>query len=275
MLHPKIKEYSGIVKEKGYAWGSQFYRLGTGIEVTTNRFLFLFFSWFSLLLFFTFFILAEKNPFNLLVPFNVFQLPNYDHRSHFKIFISDGGDLQAPITRLVLANENKSEFIYQLIEEVGAPPYFLPEENKENAEIVFTPKKLLPLQYSLTNIWFREKEKTIILDWNETSLEQVMNQYRLARSGQGSTLVDSEEEQNQVVDAVTYYSGPEVGPKESEELVRAKKLQALAATFKAIDATILSNFSEITTIQHKLNGESREFPGLSNYSLSENKKTSN
>ncbi len=274
MLHPKIKEYSEIAKEKGYAWGSQFYRLGTGIEVTTNRFLFLFFSWFSLLLFFTFFILAEKNPFNLLVPFNVFQLPNYDHRSNFKVFISDGTDLQAPIARLVLANENKSEFIYQLIEEVGAPPYFLPEENKENAEIVFTPKKLLPLQYSLTNIWFREKEKAIILDWNETSLEQVMNQYRLAKSGQGSALVD-EEEQNQAVDTITYYSGPELGPKESEESVRAKKLKALAATFKAIDATILANFPEFKTIQHKLNGVSKEFPGLLNYSLLEDKKSSN
>ncbi|TGN20174.1 LIC_10740 family protein [Leptospira idonii] len=267
MLHPKIKEYSAVVKEKAEVYGSQFYRIGTGKDKTTPEFIFLFFSWFSLLLFFTFFILAEKNPFNLLVPFNVFQLPSHDPRSYYKVTISDGAEQEIAVNRKILADENPSSFVYQLVKEVGSPPYFLPEENPEIQGIVFVPKKLLDLHYSLKNVWFRSEGKVLILDWNEEMLESVMNVYRLPRLSVSS--LESEDDANAPEDTITYYSGGESsGPKESEEVTRQRKLTALGVSFRAIDSTLFANFPELKTIQHKLNGETREYPGLAGYDFS-------
>ncbi len=264
MLHPKIKEYADLTKNKFHFWKTKFYNIGTEREKTSREFQFMFLSWFFLLLFFTFFILAEKNPFGLLVPFQVFQLPSIDKRTEVKVFISDGGDNQIPVNRKILQNEDKDLFVYQLIAEVGSPPYFSVEESASMKDKLFNPKKLLDLQFALKKIWIRNNSKTMILDWNESMLQTVMSEYRLPQVIRSGDEVE-EENTNAIVpvDTITYYSGGEVGQKESEDVIRIRRTNALAATLRAIEATLLENFPEVDLIEHKLDGTGKSFPGLS------------
>jgi hypothetical protein len=269
MQSPKIKEYSDFAREKISFWKTRFYNIGTEKERSSREFQFLFLSWFSLLIFFTFFILAEKNPFNLLVPFNVFQWPQIDHRKDVKVFISDGNENQIPVNRKVLVSENTDQFIYQLIGEIGSPPYFSVEESASLKDKLFNPKKLLDLQFSLKKIWIRDEGKSMILDWNESMLVTVMNEYRLPQVIAGEE-VEEDPVLNAPVDTITYYSGGEINLKEGEEVTRERRLKALTATFKAIDATIFLNFPNVKSIEHRLDGSSKDMPGL-DYKLIETK----
>ncbi len=262
MLHPKIKEYSLIAKDNINFWRTKFYNIGTEREKSSREFQFLFLSWFSLLLFFTFFILTEKNPFNLLVPFNVFQWPSIDHREEVKIFISDGGENQIPVNRKLLRNDDSIQFTYQLIGQVGAPPYFSVEESAATKDKLFNPKKLLDLQFALKKIWVRDNGKMMILDWNESMLESVMNEYRLPQIIRSGNEVEEEPSANAPVDTTTYYSGGDIGQKESEVVTRTRRTNALNATIRAIDATIYLNFPEVKSIEHRLDGRVKNFPGL-------------
>lgn len=271
MPHPKIKEYSKATKEKLSFWKTRFYNIGTEREKSSREFQFLFLSWFSLLLFFTFFILAEKNPFNLLVPFNVFQWPRLDSREEVKIVISDGSAQQISVSRKILIAEEKDLFIYQLVDEVGAPPYFSVKESSSKTDTLFQPKKLLNLQFALKKVWIRKEGSELILDWNTTMLESVMNDYRLPRLIQTESNFEEEAQANAPVDTITYYSGGEVSKTEGEEVTRARRLKALALTFKAVEATLFLNFPNLKTIEHRLDGFQKSFEGLE-YSLGDIKQ---
>ncbi|MDZ4725744.1 MAG: hypothetical protein SH817_06285 [Leptospira sp.] len=262
MLHPKIKEYSTLTKSKINTWIKRFYNIGTEKEKTSREFQFLFLSWFFLLLFFTFFILAEKNPFNLLVPFNVFQVPHNDSRDEIKIFISDGDKNQIPVIRKLLVSEDKDIFINQLISEVGSPPYFSVEESASLKDKIFSPKKLLDLHDSIKSIWFRENNTKLILDWNYGQLESVMSGYRLPQNRASSLELEEDSQTSAPIDTITYYSGGETLKREDESVTQSRRLKALSATFKAIDATLFLNFPELKIIEHHLDGNRKPILGL-------------
>ncbi|TGK48705.1 LIC_10740 family protein [Leptospira bouyouniensis] len=234
----------------------QFYKIGTGETKLTRDFIFLFASWFSLLLFFSFFILAEQNPFRLLLPFQLYSYPSLDHREPIIIYISNGEGEQIPIHRKVLKREEAVDLIYQIVGEVGAPPYFDSVEALAKDGKLFSPKKLLDVRFALKQSWFMGKNEKLVMDWNVNRLESIMEKYRLPRTKSEGENLDSEEENpNAPVDTITYYTGgSETGPKESEEVLNKRRIQAMEQTLRALNATLFENFKEIQSIEHKFSG---------------------
>ncbi|TGM03863.1 LIC_10740 family protein [Leptospira jelokensis] len=234
----------------------RFYKIGTGETKLTRDFIFLFGSWFSLLLFFSFFILAEQNPFRLLVPFQLYSYPSLDHREPIVIYISNGEGEQIPIHRKVLKREENGALVYQIVGEVGAPPYFDSVEALGKDGKLFSPKKLLDIRFALVQSWFIDKNQKLVLDWNVSKLESIMEKYRLPRTKQEGETFDSEEENpNAPVDTITYYTGgTDTGPKESEEVLNKRRIQAMDQTLRALNASLFENFKDIKTIEHKFSG---------------------
>ncbi|TGM60791.1 LIC_10740 family protein [Leptospira vanthielii] len=235
----------------------RFYKIGTGETKLTRDFIFLFASWFSLLIFFSFFILAEQNPFRLLVPFQLYSYPSLDHREPVVIYISNGEGEQIPIHRKVLKQEETSAFIYQLVGEVGSPPYFDSVEALAKDGKLFSPKKLLDIRFALKQTWIVEKGDKLIIDWNVSILQDVMEKYRLPRTKSDEADADAEEENpNAPVDTITYYTGgTETGPKEPEEVLNKRRILAMEATIRALNASLFENFKNLSTIEHKFSGE--------------------
>ncbi|TGK92107.1 hypothetical protein EHQ30_18180 [Leptospira brenneri] len=252
----KIKEQLRPLAETIKTLIIRFYKIGTGETKLTRDFIFLFASWFSLLIFFSFFILAEQNPFRLLVPFQLYSYPSLDHREPVVIYISNGEGEQIPIHRKVLKQEETGAFIYQLVGEVGSPPYFDSVEALAKDGKIFSPKKLLDIRFALKQSWFVEKDTKLIIDWNLPILQDVMEKYRLPRT-KTDELADSEEENpNAPVDTITYYTaGTDTGPKESEEVVNKRRILAMESTIRALNASLFENFKDLKSIEHKFSGE--------------------
>ncbi|TGM82552.1 LIC_10740 family protein [Leptospira levettii] len=235
----------------------RFYKIGTGETKLTRDFIFLFGSWFSLLLIFSFFILAEQNPFRLLVPFQLYSYPSFDHREPIIIYISNGEGEQIPIHRKVLKQEEPTALIYQIVGEVGAPPYFDSVEALAKDGKLFSPKKLLDIRFAIKQSWFLNQNQKLVIDWNTNRLESIMEKYRLPRTKSEDDSADADEENsNAPVDTITYYTGgTETGPKESEEVLNKRRIQAMDLTLRALNASLFENFKEIKTIEHKFSGE--------------------
>ncbi|PJZ45614.1 LIC_10740 family protein [Leptospira brenneri] len=252
----KIKEQLRPLAETIKTLIIRFYKIGTGETKLTRDFIFLFASWFSLLIFFSFFILAEQNPFRLLVPFQLYSYPSLDHREPVVIYISNGEGEQIPIHRKILKQEETGAFIYQLVGEVGSPPYFDSVEALAKDGKIFSPKKLLDIRFALKQSWFVEKDTKLIIDWNLPILQDVMEKYRLPRT-KTDELADSEEENpNAPVDTITYYTaGTDTGPKESEEVVNKRRILAMESTIRALNASLFENFKDLKSIEHKFSGE--------------------
>ncbi|GBF49631.1 hypothetical protein LPTSP4_11470 [Leptospira ryugenii] len=264
MLKQKIREQGKKIKEAFIYWRDRLYLIGTEKEKTSREFRFLFLSWAFFLLFFTFFILAEKNPFNLLVPFNVFQIPRFDQRDEVQIYVSDGEDLQIPVKRKLLVHEDSRERIFQFINEVAAPPYFSNKEKVNDNDTLVNPKKLLNLHDSLTQVWFLENESRLVLDWNAKQLESVLMSFRLPRSYALGNENEEENQENTPVDAISYYTGPENFVTEEESVTRKRRLSALSATLKAIEATLFRNHPNLKVIEHRLDGRSQTIDQIPN-----------
>ncbi|TGL45942.1 LIC_10740 family protein [Leptospira perdikensis] len=253
----KIKEYLRSLKEIIRVLIFRFYKIGTGETKLTRDFIFLFASWFSLLIFFSFFILAEQNPFRLLVPFQLYSYPSLDHRESVVIYISNGEGEQIPIHRKVLKQDETGAFIYQLVGEVGSPPYFDSVEALAKDGKLFSPKKLLDIRFALKQTWFVEKGSKLVVDWNVSILQDVMEKYRLPRTKSDEADADAEEENtNAPVDTITYYTGgTETGPKESEEVLNKRRILAMESTIRALNASLFENFADLKSIEHKFSGE--------------------
>lgn len=253
----KIKEYLRSQKEILKVLIIRFYKIGTGETKLTRDFIFLFASWFSLLIFFSFFILAEQNPFRLLLPFQLYSYPSLDHREPVVIYISNGEGEQIPIHRKVLKQEETEAFIYQLVGEVGSPPYFDSVEALAKDGKLFSPKKLLDIRFALKQTWFVEKGNKLVVDWNVSILQDVMEKYRLPRTKSDEADADAEDENaNTPVDTITYYTGgTETGPKEPEEVLNKRRIQAMESTLRALNASLFENFKDLKTIEHQFSGE--------------------
>lgn len=236
-------------------WANQFYKLAVGENQITPKFLFQFFSWFCLLLFFSFFMLAEQNPFRLLIPFEIYSFPSYDRRSLVTVYISNGEGESLAVSRKLLIEDDKKDFLYQLVGEISEPPYFdLSKEGKEKAGI-FSPKKQLDIRFALRQVWFREGSKTLVFDWNVARLESVMEAYRLPKI-QTSTGDGDEETTNSPTDTDTYYSGGnEITQLESDDVLHMRRLAALQSTFAVLNQTILANMHPYNRIEHRFTGE--------------------
>lgn len=252
----KIKELINTYWEFLKTVSLRFYKIGTGETKLTRDFIFLFGSWFSLLLFFSFFILAEQNPFRLLVPFQLYSYPSLDHREPIVIYISNGEGEQIPIHRKVLKQEENSALVYQIVGEVGAPPYFDSVEALAKDGKLFSPKKLLDIRFALKQSWFINKNQKLVIDWNTSKLESIMEKYRLPRTKQEGESLDSDDENpNAPVDTITYYTGgTDTGPKESEEVLNKRRIQAMDQALQALNASLFENFKDIKTIEHKFSG---------------------
>ncbi|TGL17068.1 hypothetical protein EHQ46_17735 [Leptospira yanagawae] len=252
----KIKELINTYWEFLKTVSLRFYKIGTGETKLTRDFIFLFGSWFSLLLFFSFFILAEQNPFRLLVPFQLYSYPSLDHREPIVIYISNGEGEQIPIHRKVLKQEENGALVYQIVGEVGAPPYFDSVEALAKDGKLFSPKKLLDIRFALIQSWFINKNQKLVIDWNTSKLESIMEKYRLPRTKQEGESLDSDDENpNAPVDTITYYTGgTDTGPKESEEVLNKRRIQAMDQTLQALNASLFENFKDIKTIEHKFSG---------------------
>ncbi|MDF3819203.1 hypothetical protein P3G55_04800 [Leptospira sp. 96542] len=253
----KIKEYSKQLAEIIRVWVVEFYKIATGETKLTRDFLFLFFSWFGLLIFFSFFMLAEQNPFRLFIPFQVYTLPSLDHREPVTVFISNGEGEEFPIKRKVLKMEGDREFVYQLVGEVGSPPYFEMSESNAQDTKLFSPKKLLDIRFALKQVWFLESNTRLVLDWNVETIELVMEKYRLPKlNGLDSDSETEDDNASTPVDTITYYSGnAEMTPRESEEVVTKRRFAALNSTLRALNETLFENFPNLKRIEHKLSGE--------------------
>ncbi|MCW7490500.1 LIC_10740 family protein [Leptospira meyeri] len=252
----KIKESLRSLKEIIKDLIIRFYKIGTGETKLTRDFIFLFASWFSLLIFFSFFILAEQNPFRLLVPFQLYSYPSFDHREPIVVYISNGEGEQIPIHRKVLKREEPGDFIYQIVGEVGSPPYFDSVEALAKDGKLFSPKKLLDIRFALKQSWFLNQGNKLVIDWNVQILQDVMEKYRLPRTKSEETNDSEEENPNAPVDTITYYSaGTETGPKESEEVVNKRRILAMESTIRALNATLFENFKDLKTIEHQFSGE--------------------
>ncbi|XDD41619.1 hypothetical protein AB3N58_09875 [Leptospira sp. WS60.C2] len=252
----KIKEILKSYWEFLKTVSIRFYKIGTGETKLTRDFIFLFGSWFSLLLFFSFFILAEQNPFRLLVPFQLYSYPSLDHREPIVIYISNGEGEQIPIQRKVLKREDRADLVYQIIGEVGAPPYFDSVEALAKDGKLFSPKKLLDIRFALKQSWFLEKNGTLVIDWNTSILESIMEKYRLPHTKREEDNADPEEENpNAPVDTITYYTGgTESVPKESEEVLNKRRIQAMDQTLRALNASLFENFKDVKEIEHRFSG---------------------
>lgn len=254
----KIKEILKKYWEFLKTVSRRFYKIGTGETKLTRDFIFLFGSWFSLLLFFSFFILAEQNPFRLLVPFQLYSYPSFDHREPIVIYISNGEGEQIPIHRKVLKQNESGALVYQIVGEVGAPPYFDSVEALAKDGKLFSPKKLLDIRFALKQSWFLDKNQKLVIDWNTSKLEAIMEKYRLPRTKSEGEAADSEEENpNAPVDTITYYTGgTDTGPKESEEVLNKRRIQAMDQTLRALNASLFENFKEVKSIEHQFSGNS-------------------
>ncbi|MCW7493053.1 hypothetical protein ND861_11585 [Leptospira sp. 2 VSF19] len=252
----KIKDYLLSLSQTIKLLIIRFYKIGTGETKLTRDFIFLFASWFSLLIFFSFFILAEQNPFRLLVPFQLYSYPSFDHREPIVIYISNGEGEQIPIHRKVLKREEPGDFIYQIVGEVGSPPYFDSVEALAKDGKLFSPKKLLDIRFALKQSWFLEKESKLVIDWNVQILQDVMEKYRLPRTKSEETNDSEEENPNAPVDTITYYTaGSDSGPKESEEVVNKRRILAMDSTIRALNASLFENFINLKSIEHQFSGE--------------------
>lgn len=231
----------------------KFYGIATGTqEHNPRRFLFTYFSWMMGLLFLSFSFLAEKNPFQLLLPMQVFALPIVDDRSEGVVYVSDGESEIYPTRRKVFLRGNMQDDIRELIEEVGRPPHFS-QDWKEGDRFQGSKLKKLPnLSQALVSVWILDEGKRVVLDFSSKEIERAMAKYRFAKSKmeEGEEDVEAGEE-----DIESYYSAPAnyIDAKTMRE-IEEKKVIVLRLGLKASLQTIRENFPSVDQVEYRLDG---------------------
>ncbi|MCC5813359.1 MAG: hypothetical protein JJT78_01265 [Leptospira sp.] len=243
-----VKEKTETIKKKC----GEFYSLAMGeTRDNSRRFLFIYLSWMVFLLFLSFSFLAEKNPFSLLLPFQIFELPLDDPRQERKVYVSDGEENVYSSTRLVFVTGDIISDIRELVEEIGRPPHFSkPAEEGDNffgAKL----KKLPNLSISLVTIWERKEKKTIILDFSSQEIIRELAKYRFAKKS-----IEEDEDEDIDLDIENYYSPPQnfIDSKTLAEMDKKKTL-ILGLTLNAIRRTILENNPDYEKVHFHLDGK--------------------
>lgn len=210
----------------------------------SKRVLFLTYSWITVLLFLTGFILSGKNPLKLLVPFTLYDLPNFDPRKEVVIFGSDGEGEVFPVKRKVLlTGEDFRHDLITLVGETGEASYFDP--SVPNASAQFRNLKKLPnLQDSVIAVWRRGD--LLLLDLRQSTLEGLLADMKFR---------------------IDYTYASQMTEEQKSAEIDRKKAVLLSSSFIAVEKTIFENYPDIQRIEYRLGGELADLPGLT-YSLS-------
>jgi hypothetical protein len=255
MFWQKIKLYLKNVNVFLKELFSKIFSEATG-ETKSNQFRFFFLSTSLAILFFIIFILVGKNPFNLLVPFSVYDLPSPDRRTTVTLYVSDGKSNLLKSKRKVLLADEITKNLNIIIGELSQPPY---EDVIETTEENVFPKKLPDLRSPITAMWLINSDKKLILDLNELSIQKELSNIKIKLE---VTEEDQEEKQKREEETVE--------KKKLEEL-QAARLKILNTALSALEKTIFENFKNIETVEFRLNGMSKDIAGLE-YKLTEIKK---
>ena len=139
MLWQKIKSGFKLTIDSGKHLFSKIFSEAIG-ETKNTKFRFFFISTSIMILFFIIFILIGKNPFSLLLPLSVYDLPSIDKRTLVTLYISDGkNNLLKSKRKILLADGNIQKNLQIILGELSKPPY--DDEIESTEENVF-PKKL-------------------------------------------------------------------------------------------------------------------------------------
>ncbi|TGK06633.1 hypothetical protein EHO59_00370 [Leptospira semungkisensis] len=242
----KIKKIWAAILARWEAFYAWIFSLATrpSDSPESKKALFLTYSWIIVLLFLTGFILAGKNPLKLLVPFTLYDLPNFDPRKEAVVFESDGEGQVYPVKRRVLlTGEDFRHDALTLIGETGESNYFDP--SVPNASAQFRNLKKLPnLQDSVISIW--KRGDLLILDLRKSTLENLLSEMKFR---------------------IDYTYASQLSEDQKTAEISRKKLLLLSSAFLAVEKTLFENFPEITRIEYRLGGEVSDLNGLT-YSLS-------
>ncbi|EQA45304.1 hypothetical protein LEP1GSC050_2538 [Leptospira broomii serovar Hurstbridge str. 5399] len=230
--------------EKFYAWIFSLSTLPANSS-ETRRLLFLTYSWILFLLFLTGFVLAGKNPLKLLVPFALYDLPNFDPRKSLIVYGSDGeGEIFTIHRKVLLDGKDFRHDVITLVGEVGEASFFDP--SVPNDAVHFRNLKKLPnLQDSVISIW--KRGDLLILDMRKSTLEDLLSEMKFR---------------------IDYTYASQMSEEEKSREITRRKLALLSSSFLAVERTLFENYPELNRIEYRLGGEQEEIPGL-NYSLTE------
>ncbi|WCL48211.1 LIC_10740 family protein [Leptospira sp. GIMC2001] len=224
-----------------------------------RKFLFLYTMWISFIIFISFSFLVDKNPFRLLIPFQVFALPISDPRVEAVVYVSDGESQTYLSVRKVLKVSNDREDILKLIEEVGRPPYHSKMDSITSDIGSSSLKKLPNLSVALLSSWIIDDGKVLVLDFSSREIEKELSKYRYAKS-RGEEMIDEESE---VEDTESYYSAPAnfIDSKTQRE-IEEKKIKNLNLALSCISQTIKANFPKIQNVMFRIDGKNPTKTGL-------------
>lgn len=234
---------------------SKIFREATG-ETKSNQFRFFFLSSSVAILFFIIFILVGKNPFSLLIPFSVYDLPSPDRRTTVTLYVSDGKTNLLKSKRKVLLASDIRKNLNIIIGELSQPPY---DDVIETTEENVFPKKLPDLRSPISVMWLLDSDKKLILDLNEASIQKELSTIKIKLEVTEENQEDKKNQEDEVIEK-----------KKLEEL-QAARLKILNTALSALEKTIFENFSNIETLEFRVNGLNKDIAGLE-YKLTEVKK---
>lgn len=250
------------VKEFSIKHWTRFYEIAIANQNTNIRkYLMLYFAWIGFLLFVSFSYLVEKNPFSLLVPFNLFALPLHETRTLTKVYVSDGEQNIFPSDRLVYLQDSIKDDIRTLLAEIGRPPYFSNLAQVKDKIASSKLKRLPNLSIALVSIWVQNNGKQIILDFSSREIEREMGKYRFPKSSYD--ISEDGEEQQEQSSIESYYSAPSnfIDEKTLKE-IESKKFTVLGLVIDCIEETLFAQYPNLEKIIFKIDGRSVESQGL-------------
>jgi hypothetical protein len=241
---------------------NKFYNQARSPVILKKYYVFTFFG-FLVVIFYLGLALSKRNPYSLLIPFSFYELDLAlrDSRIPIKIYLTDGkGNLFSAQRKMLLTGEYRKD-ISTLITQLSFPPFYEIEENVSKKGLELNLKKMPNLVLALKSIWLL-KDSTLILDFNEMSVNKEINQLKVVIDKDTYDIV--EEKDNE--------SLSNIQEKEAEDKIQIqkKKMLILSSTFDAIEKTIFENFNEVKIIEFRLDGVTKKFPEL-DYDLSEKK----
>ncbi|MBM9578322.1 N-acetylmuramoyl-L-alanine amidase [Leptospira sp. 201903070] len=232
---------AGVKINLGYLW---LFRTATEDGVS-RRTLFLTYAWIGVILFFTSFILAGHNPFITLVPFSLYEVGNRDPRTEITIYGSDGERQVFPVRRKVLLEEDEfRRKTMTLIGEISESSYFDKAFASGKGEHYKNLKRLPEIQYAVKAIW--KNGNTLILDFRKSTLQEILSGMKFR---------------------IDYtYVQQQMKEEDKQKEIARKKMALLDSTFIALEKTVFENFSDIQSVEYRLDGLPETIPGME-YSL--------
>ncbi|PJZ58979.1 LIC_10740 family protein [Leptospira barantonii] len=226
---------------QGYLW---LFRTATEDGVSRKT-LFLTYAWIGVVLFFTSFILAGNSPFVTLVPFSLYEVGNRDPRTTITIYGSDGERQVFPVQRKVLLEDEEYRHkTMTLIGEISESSYFDKTLESGKGEHYKNLKRLPEIQYAVKAIW--KNGGVLILDFRKSTLQEIL-------SGMKFRIDYTYVQQN-------------MKEEDKQKEIARKKMALLDSTFLALEKTVFENFSDVQSLEYRLDGLSERIPGME-YSL--------